>query len=104
MANYLLLYRGGKAPEGEQARKKSMEDWDNWFKGLGDKVVYLGNPCHAGKSVSSSGVSDNELPNAISGYTVVKADNEDAAIELVKTCPIQGDGGTVEVHECFEVM
>lgn len=101
MANYLLLFKGGKAPEGKEAQKKSMEDWGNWFQNMTLEVK--GNPCHSGKSVVSTGVTDNQVPEAISGYTVVKADSEDAAVELAKKCPILVDGGTVEVHECFDM-
>ena len=54
-----------------------------------------------------------ELPNlllrleavGVSGYTVIKADNLDAAVALAKGCPIlAGYGGSIEVCETFNAM
>ena len=44
MANFVLLYTGGRMPEGEAEQKQVMEAWMGWFGNLGDKVVDAGNP------------------------------------------------------------
>ena len=38
------------------------------------------------------------------GYSVLKPDDLAGAVALAKGCPILPSGGSVEVHETFEVM
>jgi hypothetical protein len=40
----------------------------------------------------------------VTGYSIIEADSLDAAVELVKGCPILQSGGSVEVGETFDVM
>jgi hypothetical protein len=40
-----------------------------------------------------------EIKESVGGYTVVKADSLDEAVELAKGCPILTVGGNVEVRE-----
>ena len=51
------------------------------------------------KTVSAKGVADNGGANPTSGYTIVKADNIEAACEMANTNPMVADGGSVEVAE-----
>ncbi|MDQ1308010.1 MAG: hypothetical protein QG671_3844, partial [Actinomycetota bacterium] len=39
MANYLLAYVGGDAPDSEEAGAAVMNAWIAWFSSLGDAVV-----------------------------------------------------------------
>lgn len=105
MANYLLAYHGGGMAATEEDRKKSMAAWGAWFGRLGAAVVDAGNPSARAKTIAKSGaVSDGGGANPVTGYSVVKADNLDAAVALAKGCPILQDGGSVEVCETFSAM
>ncbi|HUP16003.1 MAG TPA: hypothetical protein VM848_08140 [Acidimicrobiia bacterium] len=105
MANYLLLYHGGGAPEGAEAQAQVMDDWTKWFGSLGAAVVDGGNPTGVAKTVSSDGsVSDGGGSNPVTGYSVITADNLDAAVEMAKGCPHVTSGGSIEVAETFAVM
>ena len=44
MANYLLLYSGGKMPESEAEQAAAMQAWTSWFGQLGSSLVDGGNP------------------------------------------------------------
>ncbi|VAV98976.1 identified by similarity to GB:BAB50844.1, partial [hydrothermal vent metagenome] len=61
-----------------------------------------GNPVGMSKTVTSSGVEDNGGANPLSGYTVVQADNIDAATALCKGSP-HLNGGTIEVAELLDI-
>ena len=54
-------------------------------------------------TVSSDEVSDDSGPNPMSGYSVIKADNMEAALELAKACPTLEIGGTIAVSEMMEM-
>ena len=103
MSNYIIAYHGGRKPESPEEGAKHMAKWKAWVGGLGDAVVNPGTPLGKSKIVSSSGVSDDGGPNAMSGFSIVKADNMDAALEMAKGCPFLELGGTLEVAEVMEM-
>jgi YCII-related domain len=104
MANYLLAYKGGGMPETPAEQQKVMEAWGAWFGGLAAAVVDGGNPCGPSKNIASNGTVSDGAPSQISGYSVIKADNLDAATKMAKGCPILASGGSVEVYETFDAM
>jgi hypothetical protein len=70
--------------------------------GISDAVVNPGAPVGMSKTVSSGGVADDGGSNPLSGYTVVKADSIEAAIEMAKGCP-HLDHGTIEVAPLMDM-
>jgi len=66
-------------------------------------VVNPGTYLGMSKTVSSGGVSDDGGSNPLLGFTIVKADSMDAALEMAKACPHLGLGGTLEVAEVMEM-
>ena len=103
MPNYIIAYHGGKKPESPEEGAKHMAKWKAWVGGLGDAAVNPGTPLGKSKIVSSSGVSDDGGSNPMSGFSVVKADSMDAALEMAKECPFLETGGTLEVAEMMEM-
>ena len=102
MSNYILAYHGGKKPESPEEGAKQMAKWKAWVGGLGDAMVDPGTPLGKSKTVSSGGVSDDGGSNPLIGYSIVKADSMDAALEMAKGCPFL-DMGTIEVAEVKEM-
>ena len=102
MSNYVFAYHGGKKPESPEEGAKHMAKWKAWVDGLGDAVVNPGTPLGMSKTVSSNGVSDDGGSNPLSGFSIVKADSMDAALEMAKGCPYL-DMGTIEVAEAMEM-
>ena len=102
MSNYIFAYHGGKRPETPEAGAELMARWKAWMGGLGDALVNPGNPLGMSKTVSSGGVSDDGGSNPLSGFSIVKADSMDAALEMAKGCP-HLEHGTVEVAEAMEM-
>jgi hypothetical protein len=106
MTDYLLLYSGGSMPETEADQAIVMGAWDAWSQALGDAVVDLGNPfTPAAKSIASDGtVSDGPVGSMASGYTVIKADSIDEAVEMSRGCPVLQGGAQITVYETFSIM
>jgi len=102
MSNYIFAYHGGKKPESPEAGAKLMAKWQAWIGGLGEAMVNTGTPLGMSKTVSSDGVSDDGGSNPLSGFSIVKADSMDAALELAKGCP-HLEHGTIEVAEMKEM-
>ncbi len=103
MSDYAFAYHGGKTPESPEEGAKQMAKWRAWVGGLGDAVVNPGTPLGKPKTVSSGGVSDDGGSNRLVGFSIVKADSMDAALEMAKACPTLEIGGTIEVAEVMEM-
>ncbi len=104
MANFLLTYHGeGGMPETEAEQAQSIAAWNAWFARLGDAVVDPGNPTTHAKAISPDG-SVMDATSAPTGYSIIKADSLDAAVELSRGCPVLGIGQVVLVTETFPAM
>lgn len=104
MPNYLLAYHGGSTPEGEEAQAASLEAWNDWMEAVGEQLLDGGNPVGASQTVSADGSVAETGGDRVSGYSIIEADDIDAAIEIARGCPIIADGGSIEVAELIEMM
>lgn len=106
MANYILLYSGGKMPESPAEQEAVMKDWTAWYGRLGQALVDGGNPFTGqAKTIASDGkVSEGAMGGNASGYSIIKADSLNAATELAKGCPVLKGGAKIMVYETFNVM
>ena len=103
MANYLLVYNGGSMPETQEEQAQVMQAWIDWFGRLGDKLVDGGNPVSQAKRIAVGGAVSDEA-NGPTGYSIIKADSLDQAVELARGCPVLQGGASVVVAETFAVM
>ncbi len=103
MANFLLTFHGGSMTETKEAQDQVMAAWTSWFGTLGDALVDGGNPISQARAISPDG-SVMEATSALSGYSIIKANDLDAAVALSKGCPVLAGGAVVVVSETFPVM
>ncbi len=106
MANYLLLYSGGRMPESEAEQAAVMQAWTSWFGELGGALVDGGNPTTGQtKTIASDGsVTDGSAVGMASGYSIIRADSLDDAVAKSKGCPVLQGGAQIVVLETFNVM
>ncbi len=93
-------------PESKAEQAAVMQAWGVWFGKLGSAVVDGGNPfTPIAKSIASDGkVSDGPVGTMASGYSIIKADSLNAAVEMARGCPVLHGGGQITVYETFPVM
>ena len=105
MPNYVLAYHGGKKPESPEAGAKDMARFQAWLGDLGDAVVNPGTPLGMSKTVSADGVIDGGGANPLMGFSIVKADSMDAALEIAKACPfLDMETATIELAEAMQMQ
>ena len=102
MSNYAFAYYGEPKFESPEGGTKYKAKWQAWVSGLGDALVNPVIPLGMPKTVSSGRVSDDGGSNRLTGFSIVKADSMDAALEMAKECP-HLEHGTVEVAEVMEM-
>jgi hypothetical protein len=109
MKDYLFVFRTdyNARPIGTPEEMEAMtKRWMDWIASIAkqNKLTDRGNRLDtSGKVVRSGNVVTNgpyvEIKESIGGYTAVKAESYEAAVELAKSCPILTIGGNVEVRE-----
>ena len=105
MANYLLVYKGGGMAATPEEQQQVMAAWGQWFGGLGQAIVDGGNPFSGqARSIGADGSVSDGASSGLSGYSILKADDLNAATTMAKGCPILTSGGSIEVYETLQVM
>ncbi len=102
MPNYIIAYHGGEKPESPEEGARQRARWQAWMTGLGEAIVNPGTPLGKSMIVSRSGVAEDGGPNSLTGFSIVKAGNMDAALEIARECPFL-EMGTIEVAEVMEM-
>jgi len=94
MATFLISYR---MPVDYQPVADGVSDrWKAWFQSLGPAVTTIGNPV-----TDTAEVGDCGAGTRLGGYSVITADDREAALAMVRSCPAAEAGG-VEVGLIIE--
>ena len=104
MTKYLFIYHApmtpaDAAPPDPAQVEAVMAQWNDWGTKVGDGLVDFGTPLANGTRVTPGGTSPSSRD--VVGYTLIEADNLDAAVALAKVHPhLNMPGGCeIEVHE-----
>ena len=99
MPNFLVTYHGGGMPEGAEARQQAMAHFGAWVGRTGDALTDPGAPLGPAMTVSSDGVRTGDADGRVSGYSVLRADDMESAVALVRDHPFVKRGGSLQVTE-----
>lgn len=115
MNEYMLIYKGGDPNWMDNVSKQdmdaSMQRWGAWMGRLQeqDQLVSGGSPlAYSGKTLTKEGVvtdiAATEFKELVSGYSIVKAQNIEAATDIARDCPIFSYPNiTVEVRQVIKM-
>jgi YCII-related domain len=95
MSRFIFTYRPAK---GYQPSEEAAAAWGAWFERIEGSVLDRGNPVF-----ESSTLGNVAADTRLGGYSVVTAENLDAAIALAEGCPLLERGGGVEVGVITEL-
>jgi len=101
MPRLVLIYRGGSRPEDGRAH---MTRWRAWRDGLRDAFVFPGMSFSRTVTVSAQGIAEGGGDVAPAGFSVVEAEDIEAAQEMARTCPHLDLGGDIVVAEGMDVQ
>lgn len=97
MEKYVFVYHGGPKFASPEEGRVHMQRWMAWMEVLGTAVIDRGLAVGKSCTAARNGISDNGGPNPISGFTVIQAENMDAALEMASKSPHVDAGGSIEV-------
>jgi hypothetical protein len=81
-----------RTPKEYRGSADAMAAWNAWFERLGASLVDRGNPVFERRPLGNCGPD-----TVLGGYTLVSADDLEAAVALAQGCPALASGGGVEV-------
>lgn len=113
MPKFMFVYRGGESkPEdmSPEQMQQVMQTWMAWIQGGteagwmldgGDALKAEGRVVYPDATITDGPFAESK--ELVGGYSMVQAENLDAAVKLTKDCPMFVAGGTVEVRELMNV-
>lgn len=103
MAQFIIVYLGGNPPSTPEEGQRHFAKYKEWLSALGDSVVSPANPFKNTYTMKSDGAVVAGSSTAMSGYTVIRADSIEIAVDAAKGCPFLDIGGSLEVSELVEM-
>ena len=103
MAQYIITYLGGDQPSSPEEGRQHFAKYKAWLASLGDSAVSPANPFRDTSTVNSDGTVTSGSITSMSGYTIIKVDSMETALEIAKTCPFLDIGGSLEVSELVQM-
>ncbi len=102
MAKYILAYRGGREPSSPEEGAAQRRRFNDWMSSIRESLVSPANPVGPSKLIDRDGVRDGGGALALTGYTIIEASDEAAALELARRCPFT-EIGTIELAKMVEL-
>jgi hypothetical protein len=97
MTTFLFSYR--TPADYRPGRPGAVDAWNTFFQALGTDLVDPGNPVFESTTLGTCGGDAVRL----GGFSLVTADDLDAAVVMAKACPVVEQGGGVEVGVITEI-
>ena len=96
MPKFLFSYR---MPEDYRlGRPESVANWTAFFAAMGDHVMDVGQPVSETVELGHCGAGTRP-----GGYSLISADDLEAAVTLAKGCPALAEGAGVQVGQLAEL-
>ena len=97
MAKYVISYRAPK--DYVPGREDDTAEWAAWFQSIGEDVVDFGSPVR-----ETIQIGECRAGQRLRGYSLISADDLDAALRVARGCPgLQDTGFGVEVGVVEEI-
>ena len=103
MPQYLITYLGTPKQMSPEEGQQHMSEYRAWLSSLGDSAISPANPLKNTKTVNSDGSVTPGGSSTMSGFTIIEAESEEAALSIAKVCPFLEVGGSLEVSELMKM-
>lgn len=101
MTKFLVTYHGGPGAPTDPAQAEQIQAaFGRWLASAGDAVTDPGAPLRPATQVSNGSAPPHV---AIGGYSIIEAEDVDAATEVLRTHPFVARGGTLQVDEAVSI-
>lgn len=105
MPQFMIVYKGEATDMSEMTQEETadvMAKWAAWMERVGPALSDIGTPFGPGVSLVDDGTAGT--PVSLSGYSILEADNLDAALQLADGHPYLSEGKGDFAIDIFELM
>jgi hypothetical protein len=105
VTKFIMVYKGEATDMSEMTPEQGAEvmaKWGAWMQAVGSALVDIGSPFGPGRSVVDDGTQG--APESLTGYSIVAAENLEAAVALTAGHPFLSEGKGDYSIEVFEMM
>ena len=102
MPRFYLAYHDAKPRSSPEEGKRMQADWRAWTAANAAALIEPNNPFSAARTITADGDSDGAVVPGLMGYSVLQADDIDAAAAIARTCPFLVMG-RIELRQIVEM-
>ena len=103
MTRFLVTYHGSEMPHEQEAIAQARDAFIQWASKTGAALVEPGDPVRSFKTLDRNGTREEAAEGPFNGWSVIEAEDVDAAIRILADHPFVGRGGQLQVSEPLEV-
>jgi len=105
MPRFMMVYKGEATDMSNMTEEEAgavMAKWAVWIEDVGPALADIGTPLGPGFSLVDDGTTGT--PVSLTGYSIVEADDMDAAVQLADGHPYLSEGKGDYAIDLYEMM
>src|SRR5262245_24916264 len=99
MTKFLVTYHGSEMPHEPEAIAQARDAFIQWAGKTGAALVDRGEVIRSFRTLDRDGRREGAAEGPFNGWSVIEAEDADAALELLKDHPFIGRGGQLQIGE-----
>ena len=99
MARFLITYYAGEMPQDAESIAQARRAFAQWAAKMGAALADVGTPIRSVTTISSAGIHNGTPAGPFMGWSVIEAEDGNAAIRLMKDHPFLSLGGMLQLSE-----
>ena len=99
MARFLITYFAGDMPQDPASIAQARRAFAEWATKAGAALADVGTPIRSATTISSDGIRDQAPAGPFMGWSVIEAEDGNAAVRLMEDHPFIGRGGILQLSE-----
>ncbi len=99
MARFLITYHAGDMPQDPESVAQVRRALAQWAAKAGAALADLGAPVRSATTISSDGIRDGAPAGPFMGWSVIEAEDGNAAVRLLADHPFISSGGILQLSD-----
>jgi hypothetical protein len=99
MARFLVTYHAGDMPQDPESITHARSALAQWAAKTGAALADMGAPIRSATTISSDGIHNGAPAWPFMGWSVIEAEDVDAAVRLLGDHPFISRGGILQLSE-----
>jgi hypothetical protein len=99
MARFLVTYYAGDMPQDPESIAQARRAFIQWAAKTGAALADVGAPIRSATTISSNGIHDGIPAGPFMGWSVIEAEDGNAAVRLMEDHPFISRGGLLQLNE-----